>query len=97
MFDREEVRDQLEYEIEDQAAYGLQNPVSLNEVEIKEIAQMILDKDKRITHLFGMNPEIVLKEMDNDNYDWSDFYNQLCDVIEWYKTNPLIKIFSAVG
>lgn len=97
MIVREEVRDQLEYEIEDQATYGLENPISLNEIEIKEIAELIMNNDKSIVHLFNMDPQIVVIHRDNEKYDWADFYNQLCDVIEWYKMNPLIKIFSMVG
>lgn len=94
MFNQQELFEQLQYEIEDQAEfYDPNNKVVLTENESAEIAKMILEKDPEIEELFGMDPSIVLTEMDNENYDWAPFHNALFSVITYYKASILQKIF----
>lgn len=87
----DELRDQLEYEIEDLAEFGMDQPIPLTKDDAKEIADLILKKDEGVQMFFDMDPNIVLLHIDDDNYDWADFHNQLLNVIRWYKLDPLIK------
>lgn len=89
----EEIMDQLIYEIEDRAAYGFEKPKAITSIDSEKIAEMIINQDKEIIHLFSMDPAIPLIYIDDEDYDWADFYNELESVIEWYTMNPLIKIF----
>ncbi|MED2737693.1 hypothetical protein [Bacillus toyonensis] len=90
----DELRDQLEYEIEDLAEFGMDEPIPLTKEDSKEIADLILKKDKGVQMFFDMDPNIVLLHRDDENYNWADFHNQLINVIRWHKADPLIKAFA---